>query len=425
MSVMLMDVWRAARARAVPFSGETAGFVALAVCEEIALGAREVDLHCVELAGDGHVHIGAAAAADEARAERALRALLGRLLEVASSPGPALFRAAGRPSPAGVAALGAELRQALIPFNRAAARRALLRLYRETERAVASGRLGALPEAGDGADSLRVSPPPPPSRELTPSVVLPLVSAQPVVARPPAQPATEHHLTRPETVVAMVKRGQRPSPPPLPPSRVPESAPNTPRMGSMDVDVVLTPRTPVPPPLPEFPDLTEQVPEAFERPLAADGPSPSSVTPLLDLAVLPNLQRMSAELPGDEELAQLPPVTMLPPAALLTPGRENTVEDLSAEALSEQSPALIVGFDVHDSDEIREAVGDDELETRPLRSTIPAPYAGMPPEPSHVHDLLQGFKVADGLDEHELRHELKALAGVDCTPGYAVRVRSR
>jgi hypothetical protein len=42
-----------------------------------------------------------------------------------------------------------------------------------------------------------------------------------------------------------------------------------------------------------------------------------------------------------------------------------------------------------------------------------------------VHELLKGFQVAEGLGEAELRRELKALAGVDLTPGSGVDVVPR
>jgi len=44
---------------------------------------------------------------------------------------------------------------------------------------------------------------------------------------------------------------------------------------------------------------------------------------------------------------------------------------------------------------------------------------------SDVRELLLGFQVAEGLGEAELRRELKALAGVDLTPGSAAPVVPR
>src|SRR5262245_46542254 len=131
MSVMLLDVWRAARARSVPFSGESAGYVALGLCEMMERDPRAIDLAAIELGADGGLRFARGEPCSGERAEGIVRDMLGKLLGVASSPGPALFRAANREPGAGVEVLTTELKKALIPVNRAAARRALLRLCRE------------------------------------------------------------------------------------------------------------------------------------------------------------------------------------------------------------------------------------------------------------------------------------------------------
>jgi hypothetical protein len=387
MSVTLLDIWRAARVRSVPFSGESAGYVVLALCEETR-GTRSLELADVELVSDGSVRASIASTCSEAQGEKQLRSLLGRLLEVASSPGPSLWRAAGRSSPGGAAGLATELQKALIPFNRAAARRALLRLFRETERAVADGRLGDPPDQGSEQDLLRLSPPPAKVLESTSATPPPppppvklseQVQAQPpqaVAALPPVETACEQpeQLTRPETVVSRRRAGLSAPPPPLPATELARVS-RTPRMGSMDVAVVSVPpelrvaaRTPSPPPLPVSDDLTERVPEVSE---------------FLEC------------------------------------------EALESEAL-EESPALVVGVHVADSEEAAEPVSDEELETRPLPLLAPpAPYEGVAAQPSEVSELLRGFQVQGGLAESELRRELKALAGVDLTPGAAVDVVPR
>ncbi|MGC4091340.1 MAG: hypothetical protein QM756_26370 [Polyangiaceae bacterium] len=94
-----------------------------------------------------------------------------------------------------------------------------------------------------------------------------------------------------------------------------------------------------------------------------------------------------------------------------------------------ESPALVVGVHVADSEEAAEAVADDELETRPLPSSLSSLAVGpirpmLAPE-SDVGGLLAEFQVADALSETELRRELKALAGVDLTPASALDARPR
>src|SRR5205085_353698 len=90
----------------------------------------------VELMPDGSVRLRPrrGASADES-CERSVRGLLTRLLEVSSSVGPALRRASQRSDDVGLPGLVRELENALIPVNRSAAKRALSRVHRETERA--------------------------------------------------------------------------------------------------------------------------------------------------------------------------------------------------------------------------------------------------------------------------------------------------
>src|SRR5690606_21193375 len=115
-------------------------------CEELDRLPRHVALETVVLDEHGALHARAREASTPLDAERALRDVLARLLEVASSPGPALVRAASRAPAGNVATLAFELEKALVPLNRTAAQRALLRLYRETERARHEGRLADVPE---------------------------------------------------------------------------------------------------------------------------------------------------------------------------------------------------------------------------------------------------------------------------------------
>src|SRR5690606_12126190 len=141
MSVTLLEVWRAARARAVPFAGESAGYLVVLLCEELDRLPRHVTLDGVVLDEHGAGHVRSPEGTTPVEAERGLRDVLGRLLAVAPSPGPALLRAASRPPTGNVTALAYELQKALVPLNRTAAQRALLRLYRETQRARHEGRL--------------------------------------------------------------------------------------------------------------------------------------------------------------------------------------------------------------------------------------------------------------------------------------------
>ena len=140
----------------------------------VGLAPRVVSADEVELMPDGGVRLRARrGVASDTGVEQVLRQLLARTLEVSSSVGPALRRAAQRTEDAGLPGLVRELETALIPVNRSAAKRALSRLHRETERAKSSGKLARLIEAEAAQAPVVASP-----------VVAPPVAAPPVVAPP-------------------------------------------------------------------------------------------------------------------------------------------------------------------------------------------------------------------------------------------------
>src|SRR5450755_2302917 len=139
MSVTLSQVQRAARAHRAPLAGESAGYLVLALADQVLSAPRLIQPADVQLTEDGGLRVLGGQASSETDAELSLRRALDGLLLVASSGSAALMRASRRASPVGMSALVRELEAALIPVNRAAARRALARLHRETARAIASG----------------------------------------------------------------------------------------------------------------------------------------------------------------------------------------------------------------------------------------------------------------------------------------------
>lgn len=213
MSASLLTVWRAARARAVPFAGESAGYVVLLACEELALSPRRVELANLSLNPDGGVRTLGREPVAEAQTEAELRSLLGELLQVASSPGVGLLRAASREPSGSLRAFAVELQKALIPVNRAAARRALSRLCRETVRACENGKLAPLPGT-PGRDPLPPPRPTAPPDPVAPSPLCPVAEVSEVLneakragwsVQIPAE-----HPTRPETVEARRRSGLAP-----------------------------------------------------------------------------------------------------------------------------------------------------------------------------------------------------------------------
>jgi hypothetical protein len=141
MSVTLSEVKRAARAHRAPLAGESAGYLVLAIADQVLKAPRLVQSGDIQLSEDGALRLASGHASSDADAELSLRRALDQLLLVASSGSAALTRASRRTEPLGLSSLVRELEAALIPVNRSAARRALARVHRETARALESGSL--------------------------------------------------------------------------------------------------------------------------------------------------------------------------------------------------------------------------------------------------------------------------------------------
>lgn len=144
MSVTLSEVLAASSIRAASLVPETSGYLALAVADASARLPFRLDDPLVSLTTEGTVKVarGSHIVAPEESARR-VRDVLARLLGQSIGSAPALS-AAARPrqeSDEGVDRVIRELEAALVPVNRAAARRALARLARETVRAKDSGKL--------------------------------------------------------------------------------------------------------------------------------------------------------------------------------------------------------------------------------------------------------------------------------------------
>jgi hypothetical protein len=224
VTVSLVEIFAAARAHAAPMAAESAGYLLLAIADHVASAQRVVQPDEVELASDGSVRLRPrrGSVAECEGAEAALRRLLSRALELAGSTGPALRRAADRREDVGLPALVRELEVALIPVNRAAAKRALSRLHRETERARDAGKLEswlraeqALPVAVPAEPSASPVPvsepvaatpqaetaPPPPCVRPAPSRPAPAPTVELTLTPEPRIAVGEPALTKPEPVV--------------------------------------------------------------------------------------------------------------------------------------------------------------------------------------------------------------------------------
>lgn len=415
MSFSLLTIWRAARARAVPFAGESAGYLILLAAEELVTAPRQAGLQCLQLTTDGRVTVTGREPIDEARAESELRGALKKLLEAASSPGVALTRLAGRPASGSLRSFATELGKALIPMNRAAARRALERLYRETERADAGGRFSTISDATAVPTPLERQPDPelaaagPPTlssptpgvvafelpRQGTQRIAVPVRPATPPPPLPPREGEEVECLTSPETIVARRTLAARP------PSQVDredalkqEDPEETPRLGTLTASCdVIAPRDTLISELAEG-EVTDGAPAVFEF----------EVPPLeLDAGEWPvELADSGGAIPLEEERDALrePEIVLESPLSLSS--LPLTVRDRTVHELPTLRPPETV-----------------PVSERPVES-----YPGMPGDRSDVRELLKGFQVG-GVGDADLGAELRFLAGVDAASEPAPSVRRR
>jgi hypothetical protein len=192
-SVTLDEVLIAAEKRAASLVPETAGYLALAVADASARLPFRLDDGLVTLTTEGTVHVarGSVVVPPEESA-RLLRKVLARLLErsVGSMPGLAAAARAREEQGEGATGFVRDLESALVPVNRAAARRALARLARETARARDLGKLKRRTRKAAPAPSGIGAPP----GASTPTQASPPSPAPP--SRAVAQPSPAQDLTR-------------------------------------------------------------------------------------------------------------------------------------------------------------------------------------------------------------------------------------
>ena len=219
--VTLDEVFAAAGVRAASLVPETSGYLALAIGDATSRLPFAIEERSVMLTTEGNVGITRRGEMLPPRqAARGLREMLSRLL--AASTGtvmPALAHACKtrEESERGVDTVVEEIEAALIPVNRAAARRALARLARETIKAKEAGKLK-------------------PRAARPPVVEAPRPEeAKPVEALPEPQPTVAQQL-----VVEATTPAPRETAPRTPAPRTPTPAP-----------VAAAPRLELPPPPPE------------------------------------------------------------------------------------------------------------------------------------------------------------------------------
>src|SRR5512145_624383 len=135
--ISLDRIFVASAQRRVALTCETAGYLVLGVADALAGEGGKVTVGDLRLDSEGRVLVGHVTPCSRASTDEFLRSLLKVALDVAVCLRPALVRLAEQlscRSESRTREFARELETALIPVNRAAARRALARLHRDVTR---------------------------------------------------------------------------------------------------------------------------------------------------------------------------------------------------------------------------------------------------------------------------------------------------
>ncbi|HRI72529.1 MAG TPA: hypothetical protein PK156_50180, partial [Polyangium sp.] len=187
--VTLPQILVAASARHANMVPESAGYLVLALCEAIGCLPLIVPDSAIELSAEGTVEVtqqGKVVAGPEAA--QAMRDLFSRLLAVTTGPTPrlaAVARSRELSAERSVEVVAAEVEAALVPMNRAAGKRSLGRLARETLRAIESGNLALHLQARTAAKEVPTAA----KEAIAPLLVAPNPVVKPTFTRPAPPPA--------------------------------------------------------------------------------------------------------------------------------------------------------------------------------------------------------------------------------------------
>lgn len=442
MSVTLSEVKRAAKAHRAPLAGESVGYLVLAVADQVLNAPRLVQASEIQLTEDGALRVLSGRASSEAEAELGLRQQLDQLLLVASSGSAALTRAGRRTTAVGLPALVRELEAALIPVNRAAAKRALARVHRETARALASGTLPPEASAVVAEIAGRVE-------EVVATVSLPQVVALPfvpeqldgVLSALSAELAAPPQLEESDalTVALDVRMISAPAPLPAPLPAVEEepeatdsgAAPTV--MRAVDVaPIALTPA-------PDFPVEARTRPEPVVLRKSQRPEAPSAMLEPAALEMLPRTPTMgswAAALPvlAPERIAELDAAQVVLEAEIreaipdlvlpLAPTEQFEID--SDDVLTSLAPSVFDQPDERDETETETEAAPEVVRLSPL----PPGIAMVPSRQSDVSELLASFHVrgldAEGSDAdmRALPRAIKEMADLDLTPApFAALIR--
>ncbi len=419
MSVTLSEVRRAAKAHRAPLAGESAGYLVLAIADQVLSAPRLVQAMDVHLTEEGSLRVVSGLASSDADAELSLRRALDQLLLVASSGSAALTRASRRTEPTGLSSLVRELEAALIPVNRSAARRALARVHRETARAVASG---ALPAEEPVAA--------PAALPVVAAVAAPLPAVAAVAAPLPVPVIDESHLGG----VLSALCDELPAPPELE-----ESEPLTIALDVRPASAVLEQALL----LDEDVEIEPDEPEAVDSGAAPTVMRAVEVEPVLLVALSANeLDEPESELPA-EACTRPEPVVLrkslrpalpaeLPPPLPVDEREAPLPRTPTLGSLAAQLPVLAperIAELSEPPDALTTLMPEVEVapHTEPMPEVEPLPpgVAMVASRKSDVSELLQSFQIAPSdPNQTGLCRAIKEMADLDLTPApFAALIR--
>jgi hypothetical protein len=420
--------------------------VALAAADQLFAGPRLVAPLDVQIEESGAIRLQGGVVATEEACERALRGLLAALLLVARSPSPGLMRVGQRPTRGSVALLIQELEVALIPANRAAARRSLARLHRETRRAIEAG-LDPRQVQGDVVTAAADSAPAPAS-PLERSALTEMLGVEKGTKADPAQlsltPLSAAMATASRAPVTQLAE-QAPSRAVPPPSLESDVA------SDVSVDVEFSPLSP-PIAVPAEPAksvvaaiLASVVGKNGQGTAASNGcgadTAAAQFVAEFETPLEPCLRRYGARLLEPPEVPDIhktpylgtvavqvgeavseagwfrPSATGAEPVPVLVPKGSPGAAEEEEEETTEPMPLAVEWMDSNELEEDREVQAPTWPAPRPpsMAPVQPAPPRFAAPT-SNVLDLLGRFCVEEAEPTTELQTSLKRLAGISMTP---------
>ncbi|MGE0324762.1 MAG: hypothetical protein AB7S68_20745 [Polyangiaceae bacterium] len=382
MTVNLEQIVVAGEARKASVAGEVAGYLILLAADQLLRAPREFESVDLVLDERGSVSVERGIACDSELAADLLRESLGELLGVSRPLPPALLRATRKSSD--VADLIRELEAALIPVNRAAAKRALSRLYREVmlaEQTVGTRQVRKPAAARKpAAQKPATQKPRRREREVTAAperAARQLDNLHAETSRRRSQARPERHVEERhvEELPARPEREQH-----APEYHAARTDPAPPRWEREEVSL---------PPPPKVPELT--YPGLHQEPEEVTAPQP-----VVARRIARQIDEDSEwlEATGDGLVFAEGDATERVPAVAADPFRVSFEEESPGAPVvePEETPEPIPCAPV--------VVGSSRVRDRK----------------SDVSELLSGFQVAETRSDEELSRALKAMVGLDLTP---------